>query len=40
MVDVIEAHYLHLIVQNEAIADILISVWLSNWKNYTSYKVQ
>lgn len=32
--------HLHLIVQNEAIADILIKEWLTNWKGYTSYKAQ
>jgi len=32
--------HLHLIVQSEAIADILIEEWLTNWKRYTSYKAQ
>jgi hypothetical protein len=32
--------HLHFIVKNEAIADILIEEWLTNWKGYTSYKGQ
>lgn len=32
--------HLHIIVKNEAIADILIKEWLINWKGYTSYKAQ
>jgi hypothetical protein len=32
--------HLHLIVESEAIADILIKEWLTNWEGYTSYKAQ
>jgi plasmid rolling circle replication initiator protein Rep len=32
--------HLHLIVQSEAVADILIKEWLANWKGYTNYKAQ